>query len=320
MKVLAVAERTRGRLDEAVAELATAARALAGEGKTAVALLGTGLDAEASGLASLFDTVHVFDDASLAVPDAGRDERILEALARREDYEGIVLPHGNLTLDLAPPLAARLDRPLLMDVLDLRVDGARLEARRAVYGGKLHARYGVDVAGGVVVSTRGGAFAAAAPGGGGEMVAEPLPDVPVVHRRTVDTVEPDPGEVDISAAEILVAVGRGIEEEENIDLARDLARALGGELACSRPVVDKGWLPKARQVGTSGVTVKPKVYLALGISGSFQHVGGIKGSPFLVAVNKDAKAPIFGLADVGVVGDLFEIVPVLTEKVRAAKA
>jgi len=115
-------------------------------------------------------------------------------------------------------------------------------------------------------------------------------------------------------------VGRGIEEDENLEIVESLAKALGGEVACSRPVIDKGWLPKSRQIGTSGLTVKPKIYVAVGISGSFQHIGGIKGSPYIVAINKDPRAPIFGVADVGLVGDLFDIVPELEEKVRQAKA
>ena len=123
------------------------------------------------------------------------------------------------------------------------------------------------------------------------------------------------GDVDITASEILVGVGRGIEDEDNLEIIDELAEAMGGDVACSRPIVDAKWLDKSRQVGTSGLTVKPKVYLALGISGSFQHVGGIKGNPFMVAVNKNPKAPIFQMADVGVVADILDFVPELTEKI-----
>ena len=116
-----------------------------------------------------------------------------------------------------------------------------------------------------------------------------------------------------------MAVGRGIGEEENLDMVRSLAEALGAELACTRPIVDKGWLPKTHQVGTSGVTVNPAVYLTVGVSGSFQHMGGVKGSPYIVAINSDPAAPIFATADVGVVGDLFDIVPLLADRIREAK-
>jgi electron transfer flavoprotein alpha subunit len=125
--------------------------------------------------------------------------------------------------------------------------------------------------------------------------------------------------VDITQSEILVVVGRGIEEEDNLQIARDLADALGAEIACTRPVVDKGWLPKTYQIGTSGVSVRPKVYLAAGVSGSFQHMGGVKGGPYIIAINEDAAAPIFSVADVGIVGDLFDILPLLEEKIREAR-
>ncbi|UCE56398.1 MAG: electron transfer flavoprotein subunit alpha/FixB family protein, partial [Desulfobacterales bacterium] len=135
-------------------------------------------------------------------------------------------------------------------------------------------------------------------------------------RQFLEIVEADVGDVDITKEDILVSVGRGIEDQDNIEIAEELAKAVGGVVSCSRPIVDAKWLEKSRQVGTSGQTVKPKVYLALGISGSFQHLGGLKGNPFIVAVNKNPKAPIFQVADVGVVDDLLEFVPVLTEKIQ----
>ena len=140
-----------------------------------------------------------------------------------------------------------------------------------------------------------------------------------LETRFTGFVEPPPGEVDIADAEIIVSVGRGIKEEKNISLARELAEALKGELGCSRPIVDKGWLPQERQVGSSGKTVKPKLYVASGISGSFQHVMGMKSSNLIVAVNRDPKAPIFGIADYGVVDDLFIVLPALTKKITKLK-
>jgi electron transfer flavoprotein alpha subunit len=154
---------------------------------------------------------------------------------------------------------------------------------------------------------------------GGAVKNEALPADFAPRRRAVRTVEPEAGDVDITQAELLVAVGRGIDEEENLELVQSLADAMGAVVCASRPVVDKGWLPKSRQVGTSGLTVRPKLYLAVGISGSFQHMGGIKGAPYLVAINKDRAAPIFGVADVGIVGDLFEVVPALEEAIKNAK-
>ena len=136
------------------------------------------------------------------------------------------------------------------------------------------------------------------------------------QRSFLEVLEAEVGDVDITKSDVLVSVGRGIEDEENIEIVEELAEAIGADVSCSRPIVDAKWLEKSRQVGTSGQTVKPKVYIALGISGSFQHLGGIKGNPFIVAINKNAKAPIFQVADVGVVADILEFLPDLTEKIE----
>jgi len=144
-------------------------------------------------------------------------------------------------------------------------------------------------------------------------------DLPGAARRYLEVVEAEVGDVDITKSDILVSVGRGIEDEDNLEIISDLAEAMGGDVSCSRPIVDAKWLEKSRQVGTSGQTVKPKVYMALGISGSFQHIGGIKGSPFIVAINKNPKAPIFQIADVGVVDDILDFVPELTDKINEIK-
>ncbi len=137
-----------------------------------------------------------------------------------------------------------------------------------------------------------------------------------VRRRYVETLIAESGDVDISKQAVLVSIGRGIQDQENVSIAQELADALGGAVSCSRPVVDARWMEKSRQVGSSGATVKPKIYLACGISGSFQHLIGIKGNPFLVAVNKNPRAPIFQVADIGIVDDILEFMPVLTAKVR----
>ena len=138
-------------------------------------------------------------------------------------------------------------------------------------------------------------------------------------RRYLTTVVPEVGDVDITKEPVLVSIGRGIQEQDNVAIAQELADAMGAVVSCSRPVVDAKWLPKSRQVGSSGQTVRPKVYLACGMSGSFQHLAGLKGNPFIVAINKNPKAPIFQVADVGIVADILEFLPELTEKVREAK-
>jgi len=321
--VLCIVERSRTGVDDSAWELLGAARALASGGaRVGAALLGQGLDETAAELSRGFDDVWVFDDPRLATWDGEAYARALAPFLAREPFDLVLLAHTNLGIDLAPGLSVRAGMPLLADCLSLKAADGGWEAVRSVYGGKVHARVRcASSGGGTLASLRSGAFAPVLPAAEatGARHAECVGDDVGRGRRVLRTVEPDAGEVDITQAAVLVGVGRGIEEEENLEIVRSLAEALGGELACSRPVVDKGWLPKSRQVGTSGVTVKPKVYVAVGISGSFQHVGGLKGSPYIVAINKDARAPIFGVADVGVVGDLFDIVPAFEEKVREAR-
>jgi electron transfer flavoprotein alpha subunit len=174
-----------------------------------------------------------------------------------------------------------------------------------------------DATHGVVVTVRSGAFAPAVPVGSGEAVDRSADAAGLsARRRFVEVIPAEAGDVDITREEVLVAVGRGIGEQENLALVEELAGAMGATMCCSRPIVDAKWLDKGRQVGTSGQTVKPKVYLALGISGAFQHLGGLKGSPFIVAVNKNPKAPIFQSAQVGVVADLMEFLPELTAQIE----
>jgi electron transfer flavoprotein alpha subunit len=322
-KVLCVIERAGDGLDESAWELLGAGRSLAGDGGLVTAVvLGENLDNLARELGRGFDEVFVFDDPALAVWNGHAYSRVLAPLVAREAPALTLAMHTNLGIDLAPGLAARAGVPLLADCLGLRATDSGYEATRAVYGGKVHARV-VCTAGdrGVLATLRAGAVPAAEPGRepSGTIRTEQVPEDVARGRRFVRTADGGARDVDITQAPILVGVGRGIEDEENLELVRSLADALGAEIACSRPVVDKGWLPKSRQVGTSGVTVKPKVYIALGISGSFQHIGGIKGSPFLIAVNKDSRAPIFGIADLGVVGDIMEIAPALEAKLRETR-
>ena len=175
-----------------------------------------------------------------------------------------------------------------------------------------------DLSGGAVITLRPGAFASEQTKSVSGQVEDKSPEAGDLSakRKFLEMVAAEVGDVDITKEDVLVSIGRGIEDEENIELAQELAEAMGAVVSCSRPIVDAKWLEKSRQVGTSGQTVKPKVYLALGISGSFQHMGGLKGSPFMIAINKNPKAPIFQVADVGIVGDILEYIPELTEKIE----
>ena len=221
-------------------------------------------------------------------------------------------------MDFAPALAAHLKMPLATDCIGMEVAGEAFSLTRQLYGGKVNATVSFLKKGPYMVTVRSGAFPAlekaALPG---EMVKLPSPLTDEgLAKRFLQYVEAAVGEVDITQADILVSVGRGIKEAQNIPMVKEFADAIGGTLSCSRPVVDKKWLPKDRQVGTSGKTVKPKVYIAIGISGAFQHIAGMKAAGTVIAINKDPKAPIFGVATYGIVADLFKIVPVLKDKVK----
>ncbi len=234
----------------------------------------------------------------------------------------VLFPHTYQVRDFAPKLAASLDRPFVSDAVGVRVEEGRLVFVRQMYQGKLHADVTVDGEPPLLASLQSGSFRADQMEVGAEPASVETVAVAIepsrIRTRSEAPFRESKGEVDLSSAEIIVSVGRGIKEEENIELARELAAAIGGELAASRPICDNGWLPLDRQIGSSGQSVSPKLYLALGISGAIQHVVGMKGSKTIVAINRDSTAPIFELADYGVAADLFEIVPALTKVLRTA--
>jgi electron transfer flavoprotein alpha subunit len=219
-------------------------------------------------------------------------------------------------LDLAPCLAVKTGFPLATDCLDILLENDRLKALRQRYNGKIFTKVSFKESPGILMTIRPGAFPSDKAGGySGQILPKELPaGLPEPSKKFIDYLDSGAGEIDIAQAEFLISVGRGIGEEENLAQVKDFVQCLGGVLSCSRPIVDKKWLPKYHQVGTSGKSVKPKVYLALGISGAFQHVAGISGAGTVIAVNRDPKAPIFRVADYGVVADMFKIIPALREK------
>ena len=230
----------------------------------------------------------------------------------------VVFPHTYQVRDFAPALATRFQQVLISDVTGIETSNGAPTFIRQLLQGKLNATYRHTGSGPCFLSVQAGAFRADAPEAGTTVIEPFLPKLEAAQIRV------QPGEpfrasaqtVDLASAQILVSVGRGIKEEANIAIVQELATALGAELAASRPICDAGWLPMDRQVGSSGQTVAPKVYVAIGISGAIQHLVGMKGSQCIVAINKDENAPIFEVADYGIVGDLFEIVPALTAAVR----
>ena len=229
----------------------------------------------------------------------------------------VLFPHTYQVRDFAPKLATRLDRVLLSDVV--RVNEGLVFVRQ-LFQGKLNADMRPATAAPHLVSLQSGAYRSDTLEAGIAPVETIVPTLEAPRQQPEPRFRESSRAVDLTAADIIVSVGRGIKESENISLVETLAQALGAELAASRPICDNGWLPMERQVGSSGQTVAPKVYLAVGISGAIQHLVGMKGSKAIVAINKDPHAPIFEVADYGLVGDLFEIVPALTDEIRKAKA
>jgi len=312
--VLVIAEQGRGKLNRATWE--TIAAAQQAGGPVTIAVLGAGGDTAGAELgAADVSEVIVVDAAAVAEYTADGYVLALAALVAQAQPALVFLPHTYQTRDFAPALAARLGRALVTDVTAIKKTGDRLVYVRPVFQGKLNAD--VEAAGPAphFVTFQIGAFRADAAARGSSAARSRKVAISVDGGAVRQKAEPPFQEarqaVDLSQAERIVAVGRGIKGQEHLKIAEELAKALGAELAASRPICDAGWLPMDRQIGSSGQTVAPKLYVALGISGAIQHLVGMKGSRTIVAINKDPEAPIFEIADFGIVGDLFEIVPAM---------
>jgi len=312
-------------VDDTALEMIAAAGKLDPDALVTAVVAGTGaeLGAVCDEVASSFVEVWKIDNEALAYVDA---EVLRGLLVRILPKDSVVLvPHDHFGMDLAPGLSIKLEATYLPDAVDFEgIEDGKLKVVREEYSGQVSTHVLCDISNSAVITTRPGAFKAdeskSANGKIVDKTAEAMEgDFPGGSRRFLEVVEAEVGDVDITKSDILVSVGRGIDDEDNMEIIFDLAQTIGGDVSCSRPIVDAKWLEKSRQVGTSGQTVKPKVYLALGISGSFQHLGGIKGAPFVVAINKNPKAPIFQFADVGIVDDILDFVPELTDRINEMK-
>jgi electron transfer flavoprotein alpha subunit len=305
--------------DDSAFELAAAARKIDPSASPTAILTGGGadLDVACNAVGASYPEIWKIVNDALAYPNA---ELVRKALVKVLPTNSIVLmAHEHFGIDLAPGLSIKLNSAFVSDVVDIPgIEGSALRVVRQEFGGQVSAHVHCDISSGAVVTIRPGTF-------------KPLEVVPIrvavvdksndigtltAGRRYLETVVAEAGDVDITKHNVLVSIGRGIQEKDNVAIAEELAEALGAAVSCSRPVVDAKWMEKSRQVGSSGKTVKPKVYLACGISGAFQHLAGIKGSPFLIAINKNPKAPIFQVADIGIVDDILEFLPEMTNKVR----
>jgi electron transfer flavoprotein alpha subunit len=317
--ILVIAEQREGALNRASWETIAAAQQLPGGAPVTVLLPGA---SDAAAELSAADVAEVIQlESSVLEPyTADGYTAALAAAIGELAADLVLLPHTYRTRDFAPKLAARLDRALITDVTGFKDAGGRTAFVRPMFQGKLTADVVAEGPGPHFITCQIGAFRAdQARKGGAPVAIRPLAvtiDAAVVRTTPEPPFQESRQAVDLSQAARIVSVGRGIKEESNIALARQLAEALHAELAASRPICDAGWLPMERQVGSSGQTVAPKLYLALGISGAIQHLVGMKGSHTIVAINKDPDAPIFEVADYGIVGDLFEVVPALIAALR----
>jgi electron transfer flavoprotein alpha subunit len=318
-QIFAYIRHKEGVADDTALELLAAAKKI-DSGAAVVALVaGSGAepDTVASAMAASYSEVWKIDKEAMAYPNAEITRKVLLKLVPAGSV--VLLPHDTFGMDLGPGLAIKMAAAFVADVIDFEgMEASQLKVVRQEYSGMAHTHVTADISAGLVCSVRPGAFAPDEDKSAGGTVVDKSGEIDdtSARRRFLEVVEAEVGDVDITKEDVLVSIGRGIEDEENIEIAQELADALGSVVSCSRPIVDAKWLEKSRQVGTSGQTVKPKVYMACGISGSFQHMGGIKGAPFIIAINKNSKAPIFQVADVGIVADILEFLPELTEKVE----
>jgi electron transfer flavoprotein alpha subunit len=322
--ILVVAEQREGKLNRVSLETIAAAQAIAKETGWGVEVVLPG--SEVAGLAQelaakAVGKVYALEAEALAAYTSDAYVYALKAFIGEKQPKVVLFPHTYQVRDFAPRLALALDRTLISDATGYKYEGGGLKFTRQMFQGKFSAdvSFGGDAP--WMATVQIGAFRGDQAVAGSAAVENVTAAVANTPARVVphEVFQEAKQTVDLSQAEVIVAVGRGIKEQKNLILAENLAAALGGEVAASRPICDNGWLPLERQIGSSGQTVAPKLYIALGVSGAIQHIVGMKGARTIVAINKDPEAPIFEIADVGVVGDLFQVVPALTEEIKKAK-
>ena len=324
--ILVIVEQQQGKLNRVSYETLTGAQAIAaatGWTVEAAVVGGANIGAVATEVAGKkVAKVYAVQSAKLDpyTPDAFA--AALKQFLGDKKPKLVLMPHTYQVRDFAPKLVTAMHRALIPDSVGFKHEGGKLLFTRQMFQGKFAADVSFNGEGPWFATFQNGAFRGdkVEAGSSAAPVETVSLDVPDPRNKPHEWFKEAKQAVDLTQAEIIVSVGRGIKEQKNIEIAKQLADALGGEIAASRPICDAGWLPMDRQIGSSGQTVAPKLYLALGISGAIQHIVGMKGARSIIAINKDSEAPIFEIADFGVVGNLFDIVPPLIEEVKKAKA
>ncbi len=323
-RIMVVAEQREGTLNPVSLEIIAAAQAISKETgwPVEVVLPGSQTTALAQGLAAYqVDKVYDLEAPSLEAYTSDAYVHALKQFISSQQPKLVLFPHTYQVRDFAPRLALALDRTLISDAIGYKHENGKLLFTRQMFQGKFVADVAFAGDAPWLATLQIGTYRADQAQAGSAPVEKVEAAPPPAMRITPHEVFQEAKQaVDLSQAEVIVAIGRGIKEQKNVAIAEDLAKALGGEVAASRPICDNGWLPLERQIGSSGQTVAPKLYIALGISGAIQHIVGMKGARTIVAINKDVEAPIFEIADYGIVGNLFDVVPALTEEIKKAKA
>ncbi len=317
-----LAEHRQGELREITFEMLTKAPEVANElgGSIVTVLFGSGVDEFADKLAAYSDKVLYVDDPLFADYNSEKYQKALSELIKQYNPEALMVGHTTQGVDMAPALAVELKMPMVTDVIDITFPNGKMTPIRQYYSGKVNAEFHFKGDPPYLLTIREASFEIAEGGKQGtvEKIESPLKE-DIEYRRFIEYIEAEIGDVDITQSEILVSVGRGLREDKNMPMIEELAEAIGADISGSRAATDAGWLSHDRQVGTSGKVVKPKLYIAIGISGAFQHLAGMKGAKTIVAINKDADAPIFSEADYAIIDDLFKVVPKMTEKIKELK-
>ena len=303
-------------------ELLACGRKLAEEHNSTVTAVVLGYNTEkiVEKIESQAHKIIVFDNEVFKEFNAETYQIALADLIQKNNPFLFLIGHTAFGMDLCPALGTQLNIPFTTDCLDVEISDNNLRVVRHMFDGKLAAKVLLRENPSYMLTVRAGCFPAAESNLKTEInkLDSPVSETPD-YRKFVEYIEAVAGDVDITKSDIVIGIGRGIKEQDNLAMIEEFAAAIGGVVACSRPIVDADWLPKDRQVGSSGKVIKPKLYIAIGISGAFQHVAGMKGAETIVAINKDANAPIFHEADYGIVDDLFKVIPALKEKIAELK-
>jgi len=322
--VLVLVEHSEGKVESLTSQLLAIGSRLAKEMKVELvaAAIGHRMENVVEALQGKgIDRILVVDDPGLALAGGEVQAHVFAEIGKQVEPRLVLVGYSLVGMELTPAIASKLRMNALTNCVNIELRDGVVTVTRPLFDGTIHAQIALEENATAVVALQKGPATLTAPSAKKAVVQSITIDVNSIpsRSRVLEITEEPKSDVDLGKAEIIVAVGRGIGDQEKIHFTAELAEALGGTLACSRPVVDVGWLPRERQVGASGKSVAPKVYVACGISGAIQHLTGMRDSKRIIAINKDPNAPIFQVAHIGVVGDLFEIVPALTKAAQEAQ-